>query len=362
MRVLMTGATSFLGQKLLDALLSEGHEVALLLPPRTSVPQRSVRVYYGAAIQERLGLDAQEYAKLARWVEAIVHCPRGAHFKERFAQGLRLENLRRTEGILAFAAASRCNHLHFISSAFVSGHGQGPVYEEPATDNQGVRNQFEWFKYQAERMVLDFQQRTGLPVSIYRPSIILENPGAMGLSQAVALQFDWLIHLARVLTGGGPLPPGLRFTVAGDPAATLNIVTVDYCARAIARLVGVAPAAIYHLVNPEPPSLALVTRSVGDVFGIETEVSPALSPEVAWTANIENSHLRRLERLIYRSYRVYLPYHYDRLAFDDTHTRRALASSGITCTPIDGVQLVHFLRGCLAERLARMHALESLGA
>lgn len=375
MRLFITGASSFLGQHLLSTLLQAGHEVALLLPHRYSASPhplravlppglfqeglsgRPVRIFFGSSMQDRLGQSVSDYDELCRWTESIVHCPRGANFKERYTQGLRLENLRRTEGILAFAAQSNSRHLHFVSSAYVCGLQQGLIREEEPTDHFGFRNQYEWFKYQAECMVSDFHRKHGLPVSIYRPSIILENPGAMGLTQAIALQIDWLANLTRTVTGAGLAEcfrQGVKFTVAGNPEATLNIISVDYCARAIARMVQEMPEAasrIYHLVNPQPPTIGLLTRTVGEVFGIETQVNPTLGPEVAWTANLENNLLRRLERLIYRSYRVYLPYHYDNLTFDDSNTRLALADTGIVCPLIDQPVLVKFLRQRLQHRL-----------
>lgn len=387
MRILLTGANSFLGRHLLQRLLLDGHDIALLLPwtrrdiytelqvlleawyapdQVLELLQSRLQLFEGSIKQEGLGLLDAEYERLCRWTEGVVHCAAGLSFQERYTQGLRLENILGTEQVLAFVSRSNCRHFHYVSTAYVCGRQQGVVREEAPTDRYGFRNRYEQFKFYAERLVNDFSRKHTIPISVYRPGIILENPGSMGLLQAVCLQTDWLVNLRKYLPGTCTIErvrQGIRFTVAGDPEATLNLVPVDYCARALARIVSQPDRAgyrVYHLINPAPPSMRTLTRSVSEVLGIKAEVVPALGPEVAWTTDIEHGLLRKLERLIYRSYRVYLPYHYDRLAFDDTNTRAALHGSGIRCPLIDQPFLVQFLQARLAKRAQQFLSLLDL--
>ncbi len=381
MRLLLTGTTGLLGQQLLQRLLQQGHEVALLLPKHSTaaVDERRVLTSHwgskatelvknvqflpGSLIQEQFGLTGVAYRQLANWTETVVHCDGSPSFQASYPQGLRLENVQSTEHVLNFARTAAAENLHYVSTAYVCGRREGLVPEEEPTDLFGFRNQYERFKYNAERLVYQFAHREGITTSIYRPSIILENPGPMGLSQAIALQLDWLMNLGKYLSGTAlceRFRQGLRFAVAGDPDATLNVVSVDYCAQAIASIFAQPqplPYQVYHLVNPEPPSMQLLTNSVGEVLGVDARVVSTLGPEVAWEAEIESGLLRRLERLIYRSYRVYLPYHFDRLVFDDSNTRQALAGTGITCPRIDQPFLVGFLRERLHQRAQQFSTL-----
>jgi thioester reductase-like protein len=110
-RILVTGATGFLGSHLAVRLLEDGYSIVCLVRPKKELtaeervsrlldwfelaPQhrKNVRVVEGEITQPDFGLGPKPYAELLAEVDEIIHCASDTSFSERKRQTVELVNV-----------------------------------------------------------------------------------------------------------------------------------------------------------------------------------------------------------------------------------------------------------------------------
>jgi long-chain acyl-CoA synthetase len=261
--VLLTGATGFLGSQVARQLLrdtdctllalvrGDGTEMATQRLARawSDWPELAgaiggrVRVLCGDISSARLGLDGSTYDELARQVTHIVHVAADLRLNGPIDE-LRVTNVQGVANVLELARAARrsgvLERLAHVSTAYVAGCRAGPVPEDALSDAFGFSSSYEQSKYEGELLVQGAREE--LPISIFRPGMIV------GDSHTGAIQtFNTVyIPLRLYLTGKLPVLPA-------SPRLRINLVPVDYVARAIARLTFDPRAAglTFHLTAPD---------------------------------------------------------------------------------------------------------------
>ena len=165
-------------------------------------------------------------------------------------------NVDGTRNVVRFLAeCPRLERLHYVSTCYVSGTATGVFHETDLDVGQSFKNHYEETKFMAEVEVA----RSGLPLTIYRPSIVVgdSRTGETG-------KFDGPYFTISAME---KVPsPGL-FLRIGSGRNPANVVPVDFVTEAIARL-SVSPVSrgrTYHLADPQP----LSTFEVGELFARE---------------------------------------------------------------------------------------------
>lgn len=189
--VILTGATGFLGQHLLRALLRDQnirrvHCIAVRgrtgpLPALlTSNPRVTVRK--GDLGSELLGLSEETAAVLFAEADVIIHNGADVSFLKTYTT-LRRTNVASTR-VLAALAAARQVPVHYISSASVAqlalpagldefGEVSAAAYP-PAEDARDLATSgYTAAKWASERVLEKAAEAWGLPVTIHRPSSIV---------------------------------------------------------------------------------------------------------------------------------------------------------------------------------------------
>ena len=165
--------------------------------------------------------------------------------------GLRV-NLHGTRNVVRFLAeCPRLERLHYVSTCYVSGTATGVFHEDDLDVGQSFKNFYEETKFLAEVEVA----RSGLPVTTYRPSIVVGD-SRTGETGKFDGPYFTLSAMERIPS------PGIFFKI-GSGLNPANVVPVDFVTEALARL-SASPASrgrTYHLADPQPLSVFEVGSS-----------------------------------------------------------------------------------------------------
>ena len=165
MRLLVTGATGFVGTHLMPTLVERGHEVrALVRPDRDASGLEAL----GARVDRGNVTDPVALKAAARGVEAIVHLavpPRMSTLRQH-----RAVSVGGAENVLVAARAAGVDRIVHCSTVGVYGR----LRSLPADETTPIRPEtaYQIAKAEAERLIQRHVQRHAAPVVVLRPTMI----------------------------------------------------------------------------------------------------------------------------------------------------------------------------------------------
>jgi nucleoside-diphosphate-sugar epimerase len=272
MKVLVTGASGFVGRALCQHLEQRGFEVcrALRRPPAGAVGEHVVvgeigpETDWGHAL---IGVDVVVH--LAARVHVLKDAP-----SDPMAEYRRV-NVEGTRRLAQVAAAAGVRRLVFMSSVKVNGEATTHTYTE--ADAPHPEDRYGLSKWEAEQVLAEVGAKTGIEWSVLRPPLVY-GPGVganfLRLMQAVAhhrpLPFG-AVSNRRSLVFVGNLVDAVVACLTHRSAANSTFLVRDGedvstpdLARRMARALGVAP-----LLIPVP---VRVLRLVGQLTGREATI------------------------------------------------------------------------------------------
>jgi len=197
MKVLVTGASGFVGRALVAQLVALGHDEVLALTRQAPADQVSGATYLA---DNYLAWQTQWQPTLAG-VHTVVHAAARAHLlNDRAADPLsefRKINVTGTLNLAAQAAQSGVSRFVFISSIGANGMQTAPGKPFTEVDQPNPHNAYALSKWEAEQGLLRIADETGMEVVIIRPPLVYScnAPGNFG-------------SLMRAVQRGRPLPLG----------------------------------------------------------------------------------------------------------------------------------------------------------
>ncbi|MGA4851436.1 SDR family oxidoreductase [Streptomyces sp. G5(2025)] len=285
MSILFTGATGFLGSRLLYALLvEEGCEVtalgrgtpatlrARLVASLTGLaggplPQSALDRLHclpGDVSRPRLALPPAHYSRLAGRTTEIWHSAADISLSAPL-ESLRGTNTAGTAHILELAeyAGQGCRVTH-VSTAFVAGRRRdGCMAETELDDSAGFETAYEQSKFEAERLVRVWAQRWDRPVTVLRPSVLVT--GSRPEEGAPQHPFGELGRRTEKSSGVfGGVTGRVRLPLL--PEGTINAVQVEYAVQAMLCLAARAPdtpgVSTFHVVHPVDTPVRLLLEAI----------------------------------------------------------------------------------------------------
>lgn len=240
MKVLVTGASGFLGSHVVERLLAAGHEVTAQVRPASKAPAWADKV---TLLKLDLRAPAGLEAGLAG-IDTVVHVAAAVTGSEdvQFAS-----TVGGTEKLLAAMAVARTPRLVHISSFVVYdwSKARGVLDEQsPLDENPYVMGGYAIAKTWQERIVLRHAKTTGCKTTVLRPGFIWGKDHA---------------EIAGMGRKVGPL-----FLVIG-PGNSLPLTHVDNCAACVVAAVDadLAGGEIFNVIDTTPVS---AWRYTGDVL------------------------------------------------------------------------------------------------
>ncbi|MDF9816895.1 amino acid adenylation domain-containing protein [Streptomyces sp. SPB162] len=241
-RVLLTGATGFVGAQLLAELLTATDAEVVCLVRAEDRAAAEGRIHRALAEQELtpphgweqrvvaepgdlarplLGLTEGRFAELSSGCDAIYHNAATVSIMREYAS-LRGPNVESTRQLLRMAA-TRAIPFHLVSTLSVAPPaGASPeVAETFLPPHPGLVHGYQQSKWAAERLVEQAGER-GLPVTVHRLGRVV---GAAGTGYVNERDFLWSVLRAGIPAG---IVPDLFEAEVWTP--------VDYVARAVVRL------------------------------------------------------------------------------------------------------------------------------
>jgi thioester reductase-like protein len=356
-RVLLTGATGFLGSFLLSELLRHTRAEIHCLVRAPNVEEgewrirealetyaqwdekRSPRIFpdAGNLSEPLLGLGAERFEELSDEIDVVYHNGASVNWVYPY-DALKPTNVLGTQEVLRLASRHGTKPVHFVSTLgvfpLVGRSDAGVVREDDDLDHGGsLYNGYTQTKWVAEKLV-EIARARGLPVSVYRPSLITGDSRTGAWNKD-----DFTCKMIKTWVGFGNVP---------DVNTEMNMVPVDHVSRAIVRL-SLQEGSLgkrFHLANSHPVKVDDLVAWI-EAFGYPIERVPydrwradLLNP----TKGLQQDALYSMAPLLSMSAAADGPTLVGKVPeFDCRNTTEALSGTGISCPRVDGELMESYL-------------------
>ena len=276
MHYFITGATGFIGKRLVKKLLErKGTTVYFLLRAESAAKVADLHAYWGLTTAEAqtravaihgdltlpgLGVSAADVKLLKGKVDHFHHLAAvydlGADEDSQVAV-----NIDGTRNAVELAQAIEAGHFHHVSSIAAAGLYEGVFREDMFDEAEGLDHPYFKTKHESEKIV---RKECRLPWTVYRPAMVVGDSatGEMDKIDGPYYFFKLIQRMRQIL------PPWMPSV--GLEGGRINIVPVDFVVNALAHISHQPGTAgrCFHLVDP-------VGYRVGDVLDIFSRAAHA---------------------------------------------------------------------------------------
>ena len=272
MQYFVTGATGFIGKRLVKKLLErKGSVVHFLLRKESAGKVAELRSYWGVSAaravpvfgdltSRKLGVSAEDVKKLKGQIDHFHHLA-AVYDLSADAESQAAVNIEGTRNTVEFAKAIDAGHFHHVSSIAAAGLYEGVFREDMFEEAEGLDHPYFLTKHESEKIV---RQDCKMPWTVYRPAMVVgdSTTGEMDKIDGPYYFFKMIQRMRQLL------PPWMP--AVGLEGGRINIVPVDFVVNAInvishQKAIG---KKCFHLVDP-------VGYRVGDVLDIFSRAAHA---------------------------------------------------------------------------------------
>ena len=272
MQYFVTGATGFIGKRLVKTLLARrGTTVYFLLRPESEGKVAALLDYWGVGqaravpvfgdlTSKKLGVAADVVKQLKGQIDHLYHLAAVYDLSADEASQVAV-NIEGTRAAVEFAKAIDAKHVHHVSSIAAAGLYDGVFREDMFDEAEGLEHPYFMTKHESEKIV---RKECKVPWTVYRPALVVgdSQTGEMDKIDGPYYFFKLIQRMRQIL------PPWMPSV--GLEGGRINIVPVDFVVAALDHISHHhrANGKCYHLVDPQG-------YRVGDVLDIISRAAHA---------------------------------------------------------------------------------------
>lgn len=272
MHYFVTGATGFIGKRLVARLLQRKGAVVHFLIRRESEgkvaqlrefwgvgPSRALPVF-GDLTEKKLGVSTDDIRALKGQIDHFYHLA-AVYDLEADEESQVKVNIDGTRNTVEFARAIAAGHFHHVSSIAAAGLYEGVFREDMFEEAENIDHPYFMTKHESEKIV---RKECRLPWTVYRPAAVVgdSRTGEMDKIDGPYYFFKLIQRMRQIL------PPWMPSV--GLEGGRINIVPVDFVVAALDHIShGQRKGSeCFHLVDP-------TGYRVGDVLDILSKAAHA---------------------------------------------------------------------------------------
>lgn len=347
MQYFITGATGFIGKRLVKKLLARKGSVVYFLmreSSRDKVPalleywgttKAKAIPIYGDLRADKLGVSKDDIKTLSKNIDHFFHL--AAIYDMKASEQEQMEvNVQGTRNTVQFANAIGVKCFHHTSSIAAAGMYEGIFREDMFDEAEGLDHPYFATKHDSEKIVRD---ECKTPWRVYRPGMVVgdSKTGEMDKVDGPYYFFKLIQRIRQML------PPWMP--TIGIEGGRINIVPVDYVVNAMDHIAHQPDldGRAFHLTDPDPMRVGEVLNTFCRAAHAPTmslRVNAALLgfiPKSVKKGLTSLTPVRRVTDAIMKD--LGLPEEVMQFVnyptrFDSRDTEKALKGSGISCPPL----------------------------
>jgi NAD(P)-dependent dehydrogenase (short-subunit alcohol dehydrogenase family) len=277
MHYFVTGATGFIGKRLVKTLLARrGATVHFLLRAGSEGKLTALYDYWGLSdkstkarampvlgdlTSKKLGVATDIMKTMKGKIDAVYHLAAVYDLSADEESQVQV-NIEGTRNLVEFAKAIDAGHVHHVSSIAAAGLYEGVFREDMFEEAEGLDHPYFMTKHESEKIV---RKECKVPWTIYRPALVVgdSKTGEMDKIDGPYYFFKLIQRMRQIL------PPWMPSV--GIEGGRINIVPVDFvvaCIDHISHAKTELKSKCFHLVDPDG-------YRVGDVLDIFSKAAHA---------------------------------------------------------------------------------------
>ena len=344
MQYFVTGATGFIGKRLVKKLLErKGAKVYFLIRKESAGKVAALREFWGVSAaravpvhgdltRKKLGVSAEDIKKLKGEITHFYHLA-AVYDLEADEESQMAVNIEGTRNTVEFAKAIEAGNFHHVSSIAAAGLYEGVFREDMFEEAENYEHPYFRTKHEGEKIV---RNECRVPWTVFRPAMVVGHSvtGEMDKIDGPYYFFKLIQRIRKFLPSWMPM--------VGLEGGRINIVPVDFVVDSLDYISHHEHASgkCYHLVDP-------VGYRVGDVLDILSKAAhgPRMNlfvnagllgfiPKAVKKGLMALTPVRRLHKAIMTDLGVpedILTFVNYPTRFDCRETLAALKGSGIKC-------------------------------
>jgi len=293
-----------------------------------------IHVIEGDLVKKDIGIRKSDLPELKDKINVIYNCAAIADFEWPIEE-IRKINVQGTVNLLDTASDwynSGClKKVVHISTAYISGDYTDTFHENQTWVSQKFNNTYEQSKFEAEKAVSSYRNR-GLPIDMFRPSIIMDSIPVNKKDRSFALRFFKMF----ITNDFSEIP--------ADDTGTFNLIPVDITSEIIFLIANkddLTANSNYHIVNPCSVKISTFLEIASRLSGFEKP--KFISPEEFKNCSLSFVKKRLLE--------PFIPYLNQEKRFDMKNTADILKTQDIKIPEMTVQRLQDTFENCLSREI-----------